>query len=119
MKWLLTLTTALSLAACGDKGAKYNPILDGPRTAGYQADLADCQALANSQKQLNRETLGAAAVGAGAGATLGALDDEGDMWGGAVAGALAGGAAGAVDANERRKAMVIECLKGRGHPVVG
>ena len=38
---------------------------------------------------------------------------------GALAGGLAGGTAAAVDVSERREAIVIECLRGRGHRVVG
>ena len=55
----------------------------------------------------------------GAGALLGEADDEGDALGGAVFGALAGGAASAVDVNARREAIVVACMRGRGHRVVG
>ncbi len=109
----------LTLAACANSGANYVPILDGPKTAAFQADLSECQALAKSQKQLDRETWSSAAVGAGAGAVLGKLDEDGDALGGAMAGALAGGAAASVSASEKREAIVRECLKSRGHPVVG
>lgn len=115
----LTLIAMPLIAACADSGANYQPILDGPVTAAYQADLAACQALARNQNQMDQETLGAAVLGAGAGALLGQIDDGGDALGGAVAGALAGGAASAVDVSERREAIVVECLRGRGHRVVG
>ncbi|WP_417812574.1 hypothetical protein [Thalassospira alkalitolerans] len=120
MKTQLTLC-AFGLAfvtACADSGANYQPILDGVPTAAYKTDLAECQALARNQKQFDQETMGAAVLGAGAGAALGEVDN-GDALGGAIAGALAGGVASAVDVNERRKAIVIECLQGRGHRVVG
>ncbi len=114
---------ALSLialtAACADSGANYTPILDGAPTAAYETDLAECQALARNQRQLDQETWGAAVLGAGAGALLGEMDDDGDAVGGAVAGALAGGVASAVDVSERRQSTVIQCLRGRGHRVVG
>lgn len=119
MKPLFALPALALIAACGNSGANYRPILDGAPTAGFQADLAACQSLARSQKQLNREALGAAALGAGAGAVLGKADDDGTALGGAVAGALAGGVATAVNANEKRQAIVVECLRGRGHRVVG
>ncbi|WP_368186290.1 glycine zipper family protein [Aestuariibius sp. HNIBRBA575] len=119
MKSLMIIPVCLTVAACAESGANYQPILDGAPTAAYRADLASCQALAHNQSQLDQETLGVAALGAGAGAALGALDDDGNAWGGAVAGALAGGAAGRVNANERREAIVVECLRGRGHRVVG
>lgn len=106
------------VTACADSGANYQPILDGTPTAVYQADVAECQALARNQPKFKQETMGAAALGAGVGAALGEAEN-GDAVGGAIAGALAGGAASAVDGNERRQAIVIECLRGRGHRVVG
>ncbi len=110
---------ALLLSACADSGANYTPILDGAPTAAFRSDLAACQTLARDQRQFDQETAGAAVLGAGAGALLGEFDDDGDALGGAVAGALAGGVAGAVNASERREAIVLECLRGRGHRVVG
>ncbi|MGI1663579.1 glycine zipper family protein [Palleronia sp. KMU-117] len=107
------------LAACADSGADYTPLLDGPPNAAFQADLSACQRLARDQRQFDQETAGATVLGAGAGALLGAADDDADAAGGAIVGALAGGAAGAVHASERREAIVVECLRGRGHPVVG
>jgi uncharacterized protein YcfJ len=106
------------MAACAGSGADYQPILDGTPTPAYRADLAACQALARNQNQFDQETLGATVLGAGAGAALGEAD-SGDALGGAIAGALAGGVAGAVNASERREAIVVECLRGRGHRVVG
>ncbi|MEC7763134.1 MAG: glycine zipper family protein [Pseudomonadota bacterium] len=114
---------ALTLSACDDMGANYTPILDGAPTAAFHADLTECQELARAQKQLDQETGAAAVLGAGAGAVFGALDGDMDVVGGAVggavAGALAGGVASAVDVSERRESIVIECLRGRGHRVVG
>lgn len=119
MKYVFALPAVLAIAACADSGANYRPILDGQPSAAFQSDLADCQALARNQKQFDRETAGAAALGAGTGAVLGEIDDGGDALGGAIVGALVGGAAGAANASEQRKAIVIECLRGRGHQVVG
>ena len=116
---LLILPATLVLGACADSGANYTPILDGAPTAAFQSDLSACQALARNQSQFDQETLVATVLGAGAGAVLGEADDDGDALGGAIVGALAGGAAGAVNASERREAIVVECLRGRGHPVVG
>ncbi|WP_377511422.1 glycine zipper family protein [Octadecabacter sp. R77987] len=119
MKFPMIIPVCLTVAACADSGANYQPILDGAPTAAYRADLAACQSLARNQNQFDQETLGATVLGAGAGAALGGLDDNGDALGGAVAGALAGGIAGTVNASERREAIVLECLRGRGHRVVG
>lgn len=106
------------LAACANSGANYQPILDGTLTPEYRADLAACQTLARNQNQFDRETMGATVLGAGAGAVLGEAD-TGDAWGGAIAGALAGGAASAVNVSDRREAIVVACLRGRGHKVAG
>lgn len=119
MRVFMTVPAVLAVAACANSGANYRPVLDGAPTAAYQSDLTACQSLARNQKQFDRETRGAVLVGAGAGAVLGELDDDGDALGGALAGALAGGAAGAVNAQERREAIVVECLRGRGHRVAG
>lgn len=117
------LPLLILLGACSDSGANYTPILDGAPRAGFQSDLAACQMLARDQKQFDQETMGAAAIGAGLGAALGAAegdgDKAGDIAGGLIAGALAGGAAGAISAQERRESIVKDCLRGRGHKVVG
>ncbi|SEV87930.1 hypothetical protein SAMN04488515_0026 [Cognatiyoonia koreensis] len=120
MKTQLSLSAAalVLMAACADSGANYQPILDGTPTPAYQADLADCQALARNQTQFDEETLGATVMGAGVGAALGEAE-SGDALGGAVAGALVGGVSSAADVSERRKSIVLECLRGRGHRVVG
>ncbi|MBB5517163.1 uncharacterized protein YcfJ [Rubricella aquisinus] len=107
-----------ALAACVDSGANYQPILDGQPTAAFQSDLAACQTLARNQTQFDQERVGATVIGAGAGAILGEAD-SGDALGGAVAGALAGGVVSSVDVIERRESIVVECLRGRGHRVVG
>ena len=118
MKTQLALSTIglVLMAACADTGANYKPILDGTPSPAYEADLTACQALARDQ--FDQETLGATVLGAGVGAALGEAD-SGDALGGAVAGALAGGISSAVDVSERRESIVVECLRGRGHRVVG
>ena len=105
--------------ACGDGGANYTPILDGASTGAFRSDLAACQALARDQRRFDHETAGATVLGAGAGALPGMADDDGDVLGGAAAGTFAGGVASAISASERREAIVVQCLRGRGHRVVG
>lgn len=119
MKPMVILPALLAISACAESGANYRPILDGPETPAYRADLTACQTLARNQKQLDHETIGATVLGAGAGALLGEFDESGDALGGAILGALAGGGASAVHVSERREAIVVECLRGRGHRVVG
>lgn len=116
---LITLAFSGVLAACSGSGGGYAPIVDGTPDPQYHSDLNACRSLARNQKQFDKQTLGAAAVGAGTGAVLGELDEDGDALGGAIFGALAGAAAGGVNARERRESIVIECMRGRGHAVVG
>ncbi|MCB1331688.1 MAG: glycine zipper family protein [Maritimibacter sp.] len=116
---LLPLAAVALLSACDDTGANYRPILDGAPTAAYERDLAACQTLARDQRQFDQEAVAAAVLGAGVGAVLGSFSDEADAAGGAIAGGLAGGASVAVDNSDRREAIVVECLRGRGHRVVG
>ena len=118
MKYLLTLPAILTVAACADQGANYQPILDGAPTAAYRADMAACQSLARNQNQLDQETFVATVAGAGMGAVVGELEDDNPL-GGAVVGALASSVAGTVKAGERRGAIIVEYLRGRGHRVVG
>ena len=120
MRTTITISTAMLalVAACADSGANYQPILDGVPTPAYQADLDACQALARNQTQFDEDTIAATVLGAGVGAVLGEAD-SGDALEGAIAGALAGGVSSAFDASEKREAIVIECLRGRGHRVVG
>lgn len=119
MKKTLIIAASLPvLAACAGNGANYTPILDGAPSATYEADLAACRALARDQNQFDRERVAATLLGAGAGAVLAEADGE-EALGGALAGALAGGLASTVDVAERREAIVVECLRGRGHRVVG
>ncbi|GAA6199923.1 glycine zipper family protein [Aquicoccus sp. SU-CL01552] len=115
----LLLATLIGLGACADSGARHAPILDGPETAAYRADLSACQTLAKTQRQFDQETLGAAVLGAGLGAALGAAEDEATAGEGAAVGLIGGGLAGAVNTSDRRQAIVIQCLRGRGHRVVG
>jgi uncharacterized protein YcfJ len=109
--------TAL-LAACAGMGTDVDPILDGAPSVSFQSDVAACRDLARSQSQLDRETMAAAAIGAGIGGLLGEIDDDADALGGAVVGTLAGAAAGASAASDTRESIVLNCLRGRGHAVV-
>jgi hypothetical protein len=111
------LALAALLGACAS-GADVEPILDGAPAASFRGDLSDCRGLARSQHQLDRDTMASAAIGAGIGGVLGEADD-GDALGGAIVGALMGAAAGASEASDTREAIVKDCLRGRGHRVVG
>lgn len=118
-------TTVLlsTLVACANSGARYVPIHDGEQSPTYLADLTECQTLAHERELINGDTKTDILVGAGVGAVAGAIDGDSDDVGGAIAGALIGAAVGAgngaMEARDDRKAIVISCMQGRGHRVVG
>ena len=118
-KLIAPLGLTVLLGACAGMGADVDPILDGAPSAQFQSDLAACRSLARNQSQLDHETMAAAVIGAGIGGLLGEADENGDALGGAVVGALAGAAAGASEASDTREEIVLNCLRGRGHRVVG
>ncbi|SFR01449.1 glycine zipper family protein [Poseidonocella sedimentorum] len=121
MKSILLTPLALTalLGACAEMGTDVDPILDGAPNARFESDLAACRDLARNQSQLDHETMASAALGAGIGGLLGKVDEDGDALGGAVVGALAGAAAGVSNASDAREEIVLNCLRGRGHAVVG
>ncbi len=109
-----------ALTACGNTGADYQPVLDGAPSPNYSADLKACQQVAEQRSYTNDNVKSDAAVGAGLGAVIGGLTDGVE---GAIAGGVVGGAAGAggqaYETLEERQKIVVACLQGRGHPVVG
>lgn len=126
MKHLIFTTVAmggLAVTGCANSGAKYEPIADGPVNVAYSADLQACQTLATERGYINDDTKTDAVIGAGIGVLAGIADDDvSDTEGaiaGAVVGAIAGGGAGMLETREQRRQIVIDCMKGRGHRVVG
>lgn len=106
----------LLLVAC-----THRPVVDPGRTDmnKYEADLADCQRVADSQPGAGT----GAAVGAAAGIVLGevlgrtsgTMRQRGHMSGtGAVMGGIAGASAGAT----KQRQIINNCLRGRGHNVL-
>lgn len=121
---LLALLLPLPLlTACAHGGAAYRPIVDGPVDATYVADLGACRNVAETRNYLNSDTQTNAAIGAGIGGLIGLVDNDGDDLGGFIGGALIGGllgtAEGAFTTREERKDIVMNCMAGRGHRVVG
>ena len=116
----LTVVLTGLMAGCGSTASSYEPIVDGPKDDQYHNDLAACSTLAEQRDYTNDDVKSEALLGAGIGALLGAIEDGGE---GAVAGAVIGGATGggsrAWDTREEQKQIVIQCMKGRGHNVVG
>jgi hypothetical protein len=118
---LSALLIAGMTAACGTTGANYVPVVDGPVSASFNADLAACQQLAAQQGALASNTgetmLTGAAVGA-AGTAL--VNNRGNNVRDAAAiGALAGLAAGGLQQQRNKEAIINNCMRQRGHRVVG
>ncbi|WP_254430619.1 MULTISPECIES: glycine zipper family protein [unclassified Ruegeria] len=120
-KSALILPILLTAAACTNVGANYQPIVDGPVGPNYNADLAQCQALARTQPTVDGNTAGAAAIGAaGAAGTKAIIDDSAsDLGRAAVAGALVGAGASALQNTQNQEVIVRNCMRGRGYNVVG
>ncbi|MCB1311029.1 MAG: glycine zipper family protein [Sedimentitalea sp.] len=108
-------------AACATTGANVVPVVDGPVSPNFNSDLAQCQALARSQPVMSGSTAGSAAIGAGVGAATAAIveDTGSNIAKGAGVGALVGATSSAVQANANREVIVRNCMRGRGHNVVG
>lgn len=120
----LTLATSLImtmfLSGCANTAADYEPIVDGPKDALFYDDLADCKNLAEQREYLNDDTKSEALLGAGIGAVVGAIGgDTGDIVGGALVGGALSAGGRAWDTRDERKNIVLECMSGRGHRVVG
>jgi len=114
-------SAGLMLNGCANTGSGYRPIVDGYEDDAYHADLADCQSLAKTKGSRDGDTKVSALAGAVVGGAFGALEDE-SLEGallGALLGGLVGGAGAAAETQEDQKSIVIQCMYGRGHPVVG
>ena len=120
-KKYMVLPAVLLVGACASSGANYTPIIDGNIGPNYNADLAQCQALARTQPTVDGRTAGAAAIGAaGAAGTKAIIDDSAsDLGRTAVAGALIGAGASALQNTQNQEVIVRNCMRGRGYNVVG
>ena len=116
------LSGVLVLAACDGYPTSRPLAVDGTRNASFGQDEIECRALAanyNPQKQ-------AGAIGGGAvsGALIGGLTSasgqgtEGALAGAAIGGLL-GAAEGSYEEDEARRQVLINCMQGRGHRVIG
>ncbi len=130
---IVALTTSALLVGCATNpnavgsgyGAGYTPVIDGPQDSKYWTDLNECRTLA-SQVQRNRESeaAGQAVAGALAGALVGGMLGSRGYRNqtaafGAKAGALGGGAEGLGGALQGGKQVIVNCMIGRGHKVLG
>lgn len=118
LKTISLSAAALLMTACAtNSGANYTPIVDGPYAPNFGPDLAECQTLSKEHALLNGNTQNDMLIDAVLGGLLGSAD--GDAVEGALVGAAAGGGSGAYEAHKERKDVVINCMRGRGHRIVG
>lgn len=117
-RFVLSLAFLANLSGCAVQ--QYRPIVDsGVSKGSYEADLTDCQQLAERRPAANNAA-GGAAAGAILGALLGAAvglrgNDIGRV---AAWGAASGGVNGAAYGVAEQKAIVSRCMAGRGYNVV-
>jgi len=115
--------SGLVLAACANSGASYKPVADGPTSVTYAGDLEACQNVAAERSYINGDTRNNALIGAGLGTLAGIKDDDVSDTEGAITGAIVGVIAGAgatmIETRGERRDIVVDCMKGRGHAVVG
>ena len=128
-KFHFLILASFTVGACAGSGAEYRPIVDGPKGVGFSSDLSACQQVATERSYANADVKSDAAAGAAIGGLVTGLVvglEEGDV-GAGIAGAVIGAALGGATAGgERawktqgeRKNIVIACMQGRGHNVVG
>jgi hypothetical protein len=118
-KRLISLAVCfVSLSGCADLGSNYQPILDGQPDPIYQSDLQSCQELARSQS-FDEDTAGAVIAGGLFGSLVGDYESGVSSMQGTIAGAFFGLIGATFDGVDQRKSIVIECMQGRGHRVVG
>ena len=118
---LIALVTALLTSGCASTG--YEPVLDGVRSDAYSSDLSACRELANEHRDVAALARKGALVGAGVGAVIGLADDDStdgeDALAGAAIGAAVGGLSTLSESKDENNSMVFECMRGRGHRVIG
>ncbi|MEM8569263.1 MAG: glycine zipper family protein [Pseudomonadota bacterium] len=120
-KFLAAVPLIGLLAACGNSGASYVPVVDGPVGPTFNGDLAACQQLASQQGALAPGTATTAATGAAvAGGATALISNQGNnVRDAAIVGAAAGLASGALQQERNKEAIIRNCMRGRGHNVVG
>jgi hypothetical protein len=107
---------AIALGGCASQ--KSRPVIDpaGVDMAQYEADLAECEQIAQQVEQ--KAPAGAAegaVVGGAIGAILGGTDRAVRSAG---VGAVAGGAGGAARTEREKSTVVKNCLRNRGYKIL-
>ncbi len=94
-------------------------ILDGPASPSYQSDLTACEQLAKQSPTGTAEVGVATAAGAVFGGAVADHEDPDFLPWGVVLGAAAGWIGAVADQDTERRQIVVSCMQGRGHRVVG
>jgi uncharacterized protein YcfJ len=113
---LLTLACMLLAGGCASNSQK--PVIDpaGVDMAQYDADVAECEQIADQVEQKAGEQ---AAGGALVGGLIGAIVGGGDSAVvGAGVGAVGGGARGVGATRQERSKVVKNCLRNRGYKIL-
>ena len=115
VKTLAVIGAGLVLSACSN--APYEPIVDGEVSRDYHSDLNACRQVSAQKQTTNAGATGGAVIGG----VIGGLEDESVE--GAVVGAAIGGLIGSAEekaeVQDARDRIVFNCMRGRGHNVVG
>jgi hypothetical protein len=118
-KPILVLGVAITLGACATNPVERELTLDGPRTASFATDKAACKRLAVNYD--DGSSRGDAILGAALGGLVGVAEEENIE--GAIVGAAIGGTIGKLEGeavlDKERRNVLIRCMQGRGHKVVG
>lgn len=122
MQRMLLPVLALALVACqSGRGPLYSgPIIDpqGVDMGRYQADLTECQAIAD-QVPVGERAVAGAAVGAAVGGAIGGImGNRRTAVRSAGVGAVGGGVQGASSGMRERDQVIHNCLRGRGYRVL-
>lgn len=113
-------TVLLTLIACRSGPGYSGPIIDpqGVDMTRYQADLSECQDIADQVPVGERAVVGAA-TGAVIGGAIGAVvGNRNTATRGAGVGAIGGGVRGTSSGLSERDRVVHNCLRGRGYRIL-
>ncbi len=114
-KATMVIGLGLALTACAKK--PYEPIVDGPKSLSYNSDLAQCRDI-SKQKQLSGA--GAASGAITGGVTAGVFGGStSDVVASIALGGLFGSADESASVKNAQNRIVFNCMRGRGHNVIG
>lgn len=116
----LALVASTVLAGCANRGGGSQPIVDRRNVdpVQYQRDLAECQSYAG-EVQTGRNVGGSAVTGAVVGGAIGAIvGNHNTAERMAGVGAVTGSARGVALTVREKRAVLRNCLNGRGYRVL-